>query len=187
MQAEAVLSKLQEIINTEKCIAVDGGVIAIIEPGKQASLKQVNIVSIGKNALAIKLDECGFPGQKLFSAQHPMHRACDAVLFCMVDGNPFILCFELKSSEPSRSEICSQFQSAHCLLDFLNSILNTYHGMDIRDWPRRYFLFHDQGKNRREKPPLHEHKENDMPDKALFLPVDNNEKIYLRKLLGKPV
>ena len=38
-------------------------------------------------------------------------------------GEPFILCIELKSSEPNRSDIAQQFRSAHCLLDFLDSLL----------------------------------------------------------------
>lgn len=184
---QATLQALQNILNPEKCIVVENSTLSVIETGKEASLKSIHIVSVGQNALALKFDQCGFPGQKVFIAQHEMHRACDAVTFCLVGGEPFILCIELKSSEPSRSDISSQFRSAHCFLDFLNSLLGTYDGLSIADWPRRYFLFHDQGKSPLAKAPLFEEVDNDTPEKALFLPVKNGESMYLRKLLRKPL
>ena len=184
---QQILQALQNILNKEKCISIEDSTISVVETGKQATLKSIHIVSVGQNALALKLDQCGFPGQKVFVTQHEMHRACDAVAFCLVGNEPFILCFELKSSEPSKDEISSQFRSAHCFLDYLDSLLCTYHKVNIADWPRRYFLFHDQGKNLLAKSPLFEAADNDVPERALFLPVKNGERMYLRKLLGKPL
>jgi hypothetical protein len=187
MSVQAVFGKLQQLFNPEKTIVSQDATITVTETGKQASLKSLNIVSVGQDAFALKLDECGFPGQKMFIAQHEMHRACDAVLFCMVAGAPFILCIELKSSAPTRHEVVSQFQSAHCLLDFINSLLGNYHGCDISNWPRRYFLFHDQGRTRSAiKQPMRVSMENNTPETALFWPVKNNESLFLRKLVGKP-
>ncbi len=185
MAAHETLAMLKQILNPEKCLQAHDATITVAETGKQASLKQIHIVSIGPDAFALKLDECGFPGQKTFVKQHDMHRACDAVIFCAVGGEPFILCVELKSSEPNRNDIAQQFRSAHCLLDFLDSLLRNYHNLSLANWPRRYFLFHNQGKNPLTKTPLIERNENDQPEKALFWPVENEQRIFLRKLVGK--
>ena len=140
-----------------------------------------------QGALTLKFDECGFPGSKLFIAKHSMHRACDAVAFCVVSGEPYILCCELKSSEPTRHEATEQFQSAHCFLNYLDSLLKTYYNQSIAEWPRRYFVFHDAAKSPLSKSPLFETPENDTPERAQMLPVQNGANIYLRKLLGKPL
>lgn len=182
---QVILETLHSIFNSEKCIQIESSTISILEPGRQASLKKVDIVSVGQNALAIKFDQCGFPGQKTFVSSHEMHRACDAIAFCCVNGNPFILCIELKSSEPNRDDVSRQFRSAHCLLDYIDSLLRTYHESTIENWPRRYFLFHNQGRVPLTKSPLFESQSlvNDTPEKAHLWPVQNGERIYLRQLL----
>ena len=181
------LQTLGQILNPIKYAQSTNSILTIAEKHKQASLKNINIVGVGQNALALKLDECGFPGNNIFNAQHPMHRACDAVAFCVVGGEPYVLCCELKSSEPTRREATEQFRSAHCFLNYLDSLLKTYHDQTIERWPRRYFVFHDAAKNPLSKTPLIETPQNDVPERAQIWPVQNGERIYLRKLLGKPM
>ncbi len=182
-----VLQTLGQIFNPSKCVQGEDSTLTVTESHKQASLKSINIVSVGQNAFALKFDACGFPGSNVFNVPHPMHRACDAVAFCVVGDEPYILCCELKSSEPSRHEATEQFRSAHCFLNYLDSLLMTYNGQTIAHWPRRYFVFHDAAKNPLNKAPLIEMPENDAPERAQILPVQNGEKIYLRKLIGKPL
>lgn len=182
-----VLQTLGLILNPSKCVQGANSTLTIAEKHKQASLKSINIVSVGQNSLALKLDECGFPGDNVFIVQHPMHRACDAVAFCIVNDEPYVLCCELKSSEPTRHEATEQFRSAHCFLNYLDSLLKTYHSQSIEGWPRRYFVFHDAAKSPLSKTPLIEKPKNDVPERAQMWPVQNGEKIYLRKLLGKPL
>ncbi|MDP1558254.1 MAG: hypothetical protein Q8K59_07740 [Nitrosomonas sp.] len=182
-----VLQILSQILNPEKYVQGTNSVLTVVEQHRQASLKSINIVSVGQNALALKLDECGFPGNNVFVVQHKMHRACDAVAFCTVGDESYILCCELKSSEPSRHEVTEQFQSAQCFLSYLDSLLATYHNLTIAHWPRRYFVFHDAAKNPLSKAPLVDTTKNDIPERAQILPVQNGARIYLRKLLGKPL
>jgi len=184
----SVLTTLAATLNPAKCISVVGGALPIAETGKQATLKSVNLVSVGSNAIGIKFDLCGFPGEKVFLAGYEMHRACDAIIFCQLDHEGFVLCCELKSSEPSYHAAASQFSSAHCFTDYIDSILKQYHNLSIHNWKRRYFLFHNAGKTPLTIPPLVDHAPvNDQPEKALFVPVHNGQSIYLRKLLGKPL
>jgi len=182
-----VLQALVQILNPKKYVQSLDSKLTITEKHRQATLRNITIQSIGTGALALKLDECGFPGNKIFVEQHDMHRACDAVVFCVVSGEPYILCLELKSSEPNRNEVKQQFQNAHCFLNYLDSLLITYHNQSIKSWSRRYFVFHDATKSLLNKPPLIDTPHNDTPESAQVMPVQNGENIYLRKLLSKPL
>jgi len=184
----SILPTLAATFNPAKCISITGGAITITEAHKQATLKSVSLVSVGSHAIGIKFDLCGFPGGKVFLTGHELHRACDAIIFCQFHGEGYVLCCELKSSEPTFHEAASQFRSAHCFTDYVDTILENYHHLSIHTWKRRYFLFHDAGKTPLKIPPLVDHPPvNDHPDKALFVPVQNGQNIYLRKLLGKPL
>lgn len=180
-----VLQTILGILKQEKCILVSDSSITIVETGREATLKKVQIVSVGQDAFAVRFDQCGFPGQKIFVDQHDMHSACDSIIFCVLDNEPFILCCELKSSEPNKSDVIKQFKSAQCFLDYLDSLLRTYHNSSIKDWGRRYFLFYDRKSMPLRKSVLVEQRICDSPEKADFLPVENCEKIYIRKLLNK--
>ncbi len=181
----SVLSLLGATFNPQKCIQSAHASIMITETHRHASLKSVRIVCTGTQALALKFDKCGFPGDKVFIVQHEMHRACDAIIFCQFKGEGYILCCELKSSEPKCHEAEVQLRSAHCFIDYLDSILQHCHNLSLQDWNRRYFLFHDIG-NAGKSPLIEPKPINDCPERAMFYPVQNGESIYLRKLLGKP-
>ena len=184
----SVLTILAAALNPSNCISITGGALSIKETGKQATLKSVSLFSVGTHAIGIKFDLCGFPGDKIFLVGHEMHMACDAIIFCQFHGEGYVLCCELKSSEPTFHEAASQFRSAHCFTDYVNSILKNFHHLSIHSWKRRYFLFHDAGKTPLKIPPLVDRTPvNDHPEKALFIPVQNGQNIYLRKLLGKPL
>jgi len=94
---------------------------------------------------------------------------------------------ELKSSEPTRHDVAEQFRNAHCFLDYLNALLENYcAGASIRQWPRRYFVFHNQGAIPLTKRPSRDVVGNTSPESALFVPVHTGKSIYLRQLLNKP-
>lgn len=187
MRAQETFQKIRKLLHPDKCQACSDSTLTLEETARQATLKAVHVVSVGADAFSIKYDECGFPGTALF-AQHPsLHRACDAVAFCLVEGMPYILCCELKSSEPTRHEAAEQFRSAHCFLDYLDSVLRHYYRSGIQDWPRRYFVFHSQPRTPAAKRPLRDDFNNDQPEKALFIPAQTGHLFYVRQLLGKPL
>jgi hypothetical protein len=176
------------LLNPEKTQPCNDATLIVQESERQASMRQVNIVSVGASAFALKYDACGFPGQKLFAAHPSMHRACDSIAFCEVDNEPFILCCELKSSEPTRYEIAEQFCSAHCFLTYLDTLLQQYcEGQSIAKWQRRYFVFHNQDATPVSKRPSMDERANTTPETALFIPTQTGAKQYVRQLLGKPL
>jgi len=179
---------IKSLVQSGKLKECKDAVLTIEEKGKQATLKSVHIVSVGASAFSIKLDECGFPGQSVFNPHDSLHRACDAVAFCEVDGEPFILCFELKSSEPTRHDVAEQFRSAHCFLAYLDILLEQYCNCgSIKEWPRRYFVFHNGPTPPLRKRPTFENPSNLTPETAQFLPVANGHRSYVRQLLGRPI
>lgn len=182
------LQAIKTLLNADKIKLVEDSKIIIEETHKLATLRRVEIASVGTETFTLKLEKCGFPGQSTFSTNKPLHRACDAVSFCMVGDQAYILCFELKSSEPKRHDIAEQFKSAHCFLEYLDTLLKHYcDDKSIANWPKKYFVFHNQPHTPLEKEPSRIDFENSTPETAKFLPVQNNHKTYLRKLLNKPI
>jgi hypothetical protein len=188
MAVADTLEAIKSLLHSHKVQSCAGGSLNIKEADRKASLRLVRLDAVGPSAFAIQYDNCKFPGEELFVAAHALHRACDAVAFCVVDGRPFIMCFELKSSEPDRTEVAEQFRNAHCFLDYLGSLLENYCKCDpIKVWPRRYFVFHNQVATPLSKSPSRQEYDNDMPESALFIPVHTGKQIYMRQLLGKPL
>ena len=187
MAVSDTLEAIKSLVNSHKLHLCTGGTLRIKELDKKATLRLVHVDSVGISAFSIQYDECKFPGETLFAPHPSLHRACDAIAFCEVGGEPFIMCFELKSSEPSRHEVAEQFRSAHCFLDYLGTLLENYCSCDpIRDWPRRYFVFHNQHATPLAKRTSRDEYDNTSPDRPLFIPIQTGGRQYMRQLLGKP-
>ena len=188
MPFQDTFNAIKALIQSGKIKACENATLTVEESHRQATLKAIHIVSVGASAFSIKLDECGFPGQTVFNPHPTLHRACDALAFCEVDGEPYIICCELKSSEPTRHDVAEQFRSAHCFIAYLDILLAEYcRCPPIGAWPRRYFVFHSG-----QATPLYKRTSNDSfnnttPETALFIPVNTGHKTYVRQLLGKPL
>lgn len=179
---------IKKLIQSKKISKCYHATLSIEEKKKSANLKKVLIVSVGASAFSIKFDECGFPGTAMFADHPTLHRACDSLAFCEVEGQPYILFCELKSSEPTRHEVSQQFRSAHCFISYLNVLLKEYCDCQaIEAWPRRYFVFHGEPATPLSKRPFVDTFNNDVPDRPLFIPVQSGHKTYIRQLLGKPL
>lgn len=188
MQQAATFKAIANLLNPARLEYCNNATLRIEEKGRQATMRLVDIVSVGAGAFSIKYDECGFPGQVVFAPHLYLHRGCDSVAFCEVEGKPYILCIELKSSEPTRHEVTQQFSSAHCFLDYLNTLLQTYcAGLNIKDWERRYFVFHNQPPTPLAKRTSRPEYDNSDPSKAMFIATHSGCKPYLRQLLGIPL
>ena len=54
---------IKNFLQPGKIEVCENSKLRIEEKAKQASLRLVNVASVGGNAFSIKYDECGFPGQ----------------------------------------------------------------------------------------------------------------------------
>lgn len=187
MAVADTLDAIKSLFHPHKIQPCTDGSLTIKETDKKASMRLVRLDAVGASAFAMEYDGCKFPGDALFAPAHALHRACDSIAFCVVDGKPFIVCIELKSSEPRAAEVAEQFRNAHCFLDYLGSLLENYCKCDpIRDWPRRYFVFHNQVATPLAKRTSREQYDNNSPERAFFIPVQSGKQIYIRQILGKP-
>lgn len=177
------LNTLGELFDPIRLHTVSGGGVIVEEHGKQASLKKIQISGVSAQAVALCFDKAGH--NTPFANGQTCRRACDAILFCALEGEGFILCFDLKSGTPSPADF-AQLKSAHCFVDYILSILHHFHGVDCSHWQRRYFMFHDAGAGSIAKSSDRFQPHNDHPDRPWIYPIQNNGRVYLRKLLGRP-
>jgi len=145
-EASFTLEEIKKILQHKTCVPCKDNKLLIKEEKPDAELKSIKIFSVGQNAFYIKYDEYKFPGDKFFnkkaSEAFGLTCACDAIAFCIVNGQGYILCCELKSSEPKTNDVARQFRNAQCFLIYLNSILKHYLNQSIENWQHRYFVFH---------------------------------------------
>jgi len=181
---DAALKMLRGLFDPTRLHIVQGGRVTVEEHGKQATLKKIHIDSVGAQAVALCFDKTGH--NTPFANGQTCRRACDAILFCALKGEGFILCFDLKSGTPSKDDY-DQLKSAHCFVDYILSILRNFHGVDCCHWQRRYFIFHDAGAGSMAKTSDRLQRHNDYPDRPWINPIQNNGSVYLRKLVGRPL
>lgn len=188
MGTATTLEAIQSLLHSHQLQTCTGGTLNIKESDKKATLRSVQIDGIGARAFSIAFDQCKFPGAVLFAPHDSLHRACDSIAFCEFEGAPYILCIELKSSAPMRRDVAQQLRSAQCFLAYLNALLVNYCQCGpIDGWPRRYFVFHDQGATPLTQRTSRAGHNNTSPETALFIPIQTGAKKYLRQLLDKPL
>lgn len=178
------LTVLSQLFEPNRLHPKNGGCIIVEESGKQATLKKLQIDGVGADAVGLRFDKAGH--NTPFANGHGVRRACDAILFCRLENDGFILCFDLKSGEPSHEDYSAQLTSAQCFVDYTVSILRHFHGLDCTHWQKRFFVFHDASKGSIRKESGKFQRVNDTPERPWIYPVGNGERIYLRKLLGRP-
>ena len=178
------LESLSQLFDPAKLHQQNNGSVVVIEKDKLATLKKLQIDGVGANAIALCFDKAGHSNP--FKAGHGVRRACDAILFCALKDEGYILCFDLKSGSPSRDD-AAQLKSAQCFVDYTLSILHEFHKVDCSKWKRRFFIFHDAKKCSVRKVSSKHHGANDKPDIPWIYPVMTGDKIYLRKLLNLPL
>jgi hypothetical protein len=96
------------------------------ENGKHAKLKHVDIYGVHKDSILLKLDDIQ-QMKSLFKGLNGERRRCDYVLITLLDEEPLLVFFELKSKVISRGDISRQFKGAMCLMDYCDSALHYFH------------------------------------------------------------
>ena len=180
---DIAISKLKEIVVSDKQHIYKNKDLHIHEDKKDAVLKHVVINGFEHEVLAIKYDKIGL-ADKTLVVGHNARKGCDAVIFCQFDGQGYILILDLKSSIVSD---IPQLLSGDCFADYLLSILQRFEGIKI-SWQRRYFILHGHNNKRTTLPDYVQTPPNNTEaDKAHFINVSNGEHIPLRKRLNQPL
>lgn len=181
------ITHLESIIEPGILTRPEGGKLVIEEKDRAATLRRVNL-AVGAKTIAIKFDQCNFPGTDSFPNAYPFLRHCDSIVFSAIDSKIYILFIELKSSIPERKDVSEQLLSARCFIDYLNSVLVNYcKGGSIRGWEMRFFVFHGEKLTVNKRPAREVYSGNVDPAKAAFIPVHEDQTHYIRKLVGRPL
>lgn len=179
------INKLQEIVANEKKHKCTKDTITIREK-ITAPLNHVVINGISDDVIAIEMDKIGF-GDKTFFSGYKARKGCDAVIFCQLEGQGYILILDLKSSIPSDDNHIAQLVSGDCFADYLISVIEKFEQIKIH-WQRRYFIFHCANNKRTTLPEYAQNPpHNTRADKTHILQIENGEHVPLRKLLNKPL
>ena len=156
------------------------------EKDKGATLKVINISGL-EEVVAFKYDEIGLRSN-FFNNGHDTAKACDALVFCLFEGQYYILIFDMKSSIPSDGKVYAQLRSGLCAAKYLNSVLDIFEQVKDCDWIYRYLVFHCDSNKRATYPAdSSASQSNDVPEKPSILKVVDGETISIRKILGLPL
>lgn len=186
-----VISRLKEICNpaifhVDK--VVDGVVtLECNESDASAVLKKVAISGFSE-LCSFKVDKLKF-SDSILKNGHKGRKACDALVFGLVNNEPYAFIFDMKSSTPCDQNHISQLRSGWLGSKYILDLLSEFEGVTTSvDWNYRYFIFHCKN-NKRETLPEYqiEITENISPDKPHIFETDNQKVIPVRKLLGKPI
>jgi len=180
------LAAINQIINSDKRYEIKGSSILIKETDKSATLKKVEITGVDLNTVAFEFDKSGHTGKAFNITHKKVHKACDAIIFCQLDEDYFVVFCELKTSVPSDEKHIIQLTSGMCWVQYLQAILNEFEGIDMSNWQYRYVVFHKNQyipKTSTNIVPI----ANQKPNAPLLCQVDNGERVPLRKLLQQPL
>ncbi|MFI3223274.1 MAG: hypothetical protein QX191_09590 [Methylococcaceae bacterium] len=186
MAVDAAIKKLQEIISNNKKHNCLNQTVTIREK-ISTPLNHVVLSGLGDDVVAIQFDKIGF-GDKTFTDGHKARKACDAIIFCQLEGEGYILILDLKSSIHLDTNHIPQLVSGDCFADYLVAVLERFEQIKVTNWKRRYFIFHCASNKRTTLPAYAQEPPNNIrADKAHILQVANGEPIPLRKLLQQPL
>ena len=150
-------------------LAVENGMHCAIlkEHAADAKLKRVDIVGVSNDSLLIDLDKYDQP-RSLFCGDHGERCRCDYVLATEFGGYPLLLFIEIKSGKASDAEVLRQFRGGECTLDYCESALARFHGIQsyLHNCRRAYVVFYKPRLAKTTTRPTSPAKPNTRPDQA---------------------
>jgi len=142
----AAIDHLKKIINPDVNIQVTvnntNADVVIEESDSQAELKKVTIKGFAANqTIAFKLDVQGKRiSEYLNPSEHNINKACDGIIFSLLDGIPYVFICELKSSKPKESDVLLKYRNTGLFIHFIFSILKEFYEAED-SFKIKYLLF----------------------------------------------
>jgi len=142
----AAIDHLKKIINPDVNIQVainnTNADVVIEESDIQAALKKVTIKGFsGNQTVAFKLD---MPGKRISEYLNPsepnINKACDGIIFSILDNTPYVFICELKSSKPKESDILLKYRNTGLFIQFILSVLKEFYAVED-SFKIKYLLF----------------------------------------------
>ncbi|MCV6638627.1 hypothetical protein [Candidatus Albibeggiatoa sp. nov. NOAA] len=148
-----------EKINVEVIGRIGNGFVTFLEKSKDAKLKQVTITGLDvKHTFAFQLDvkeeNKDVKKYRLSPFLNPslanITKACEGVIFTVVESELIVYLCELKSKAPEPNEYTKKFKSSECFIFYLEKLAKEFMGFDGKLIIKR--LLFDRKKNATKTP-----------------------------------
>ncbi|WP_151825873.1 hypothetical protein [Acinetobacter junii] len=155
--------------------------LEIEEKDKSAKLKKITLTGFSE-VFAFTQDSVP-PATSYLFKKHLASATCDAIIFCVIENNPYILVLDLKSSLNGYKENKYKCKSAKNLISYLNDVLIEFTSSDLSEWQIVYCICH-LSDPKRETEISYDIKVSNDPNDPVYWKVENAETIPIRKLLN---
>lgn len=165
----------------DKCVIVStaGGVKVSETKNLSSKCRSVTIKNCTGRKIVIKLDEFAQFSPYIDPHHKLANKSCDGVVLCTYKNRKFVLFVELKSDSPKKW--LQQLRNSECFFQYLCSLLELHHGIDMSEFEKIYLLCTT---SYAQKKTVATHKKqdpiDDCPEKCFILPC--NMDIYLDNL-----
>ncbi|HGW3737739.1 hypothetical protein [Acinetobacter baumannii] len=159
----------------------DSVCLEIEEKDRSAKLKKITLTGFSE-VFAFTQDSIP-PATSYLFKKHLASATCDAIVFCVIENNPYILVLDLKSSLNGYKENKYKCKSAKNLISYLNDVLIEFTDSDLSEWQIVYCICH-LSDPKRETEISYDIKVSNNPNDPVYWKVENAETIPIRKLLN---
>lgn len=149
----------------------------------QTILKKLTISGFS-HVIAINHDKITICNPVIFPTMAGIRKTCDGIVFCILDNEPYIIVFDMKSSLSNSQEHALKTKNGKIFLNYLSSVLEQFDNKNLSDWNVCYCIFHTGEPLRETGVDISISNRADAPK---YYQVENDEVIPLRKILGKPL
>jgi hypothetical protein len=121
----SLVAQFDKLIASDWKLPRNGNFWQVQEPDSGHCLFEVG----GGQSLAFSLDKKGSDCFPFFSsaAQTGMRQVNDAIVVAEVDGQPYVMAVEMKTSSKDKPKALRQIESGRCLVDWMEQLLR-FHG-----------------------------------------------------------
>jgi hypothetical protein len=177
---EDIKNALQKLLISDLFGNIENQTAILKEDDISAKLKEVNIIDVPDNSILIKIDY-GNTYNDIFRSDDGQRKRCDYLLITNGVHKRILLFIEMKSNELKEAEIIQKFLATECLLDYIVSMLNRFHKIDIDlgECKKRFVSFQ---KKRIPKTKIHSAKDGTKPENYRPMNFNPNKPPTLKSL-----
>lgn len=163
----------QEVLHSGLVAPISGNTLKLSEPS--SPLKEVVLqLEAPQYTLAVRIDKAKV--SHLFQSGRGQLKRCDYVICTKIGGQKYLVFIEMKHKEHSGTEIIKQFKGAECLVDYIESVLQRFYGVEsLQKYEKRFVLFYKVPIHKRPTIPKKGQRKNNVPEQ------------YTRKVVTEPL
>ena len=160
---------------------VDDNKIYFVEKQKEAKLKRITFTGFDE-IVPINQDKFNISPSKNLFVFKGYSKTCDGVFFTIVDNNPSILVFDVKSSRTNTNDHISKMKAGENFVNYIKSTLKIFSNIDISEFKCYFCIFYPEFSPKRETS-LRVDISSD-PNNPTYIAVENDQTISTRRILG---